>query len=241
MTCSLFRIAWVASILCLTLSAPLFLPGRLVAVIAQEQQPVDQKPVSDKPATDAAPQQPAPAPSAKPANKPKKVITNDDIKSSPFSSFGGLFYTNSGSINDCDAACFDQVHITASRGFDKNPNWRTDVLEQVDQVRSDGEWQAYLHDLYRAHNKICQLTFDKDDELRRSGNRRNLGPQEIAISDKYDEKMKAAQGELSELVAQQPVLQKKFAVRSYANAFASVQGTRMQGGFCSQARVIYLQ
>jgi hypothetical protein len=228
----MLRLAWIALLVCCAFGFPLFSPG---TVCAQEQ-PAEQKPPADKPATDASA-----ASSATSANKPKRVITNDDIRSSPFSTFGGLFYTNSGSINDCDAGCFDQVHLMGHLGLDKNPNWRTDVLRQVDQVRSDGEWQAYLHELYNAHNRICQLTFDKEDELRRSGNRRNLGPQEIAITERYDEKAKAAEADLSELVAQQPVLQKKFFSKPYANAFASVQGFRMRSGFCSQARVIYLQ
>jgi len=233
--------AFLALTLCGFHGLPLLLPASLLATAVQEQQADDKKPSPEKPATDSASQEPTVAAPAKPASKPKKVITNDDIKSSPFSSFGGLFYTNSGSINDCDANCFDQVHVMAHVGLEKNPNWRSDVLEQIDQVRSDGEWQAYLHELYNAHNKVCQLTFDKEDELRRSGNRRNLGPQEIAISEKYDEKMKAAQADLSEAVARQSASQKKFSGRPYANSFASLQGTRMQAGFCSQARVIYLQ
>jgi hypothetical protein len=41
-----------------------------------------------------------------------------------------------------------------------------EVLRQLDLVRSDSEWQAYLRVLYEAHNKMCHLTFDKADELR---------------------------------------------------------------------------
>jgi hypothetical protein len=176
---------------------------------------------------------------AKPASKPKHVITNDDLKPSAFASFGGLFYFSTGSINDCDSACFDQVHMMSPTGLEKNPNWRTQVLRDLELVRSSGPWQAYLHTLYGAHNKICQLTFDKQDELRRSGNARNLGPQEIAIAEKYEEQMKAAQDELNGEVARQSAEQKLFAEKPYANAFATVQGTRMMGGFCSQAKVIY--
>ena len=168
------------------------------------------------------------------------VITNDDIKPSPYSSFGGLFYMSTGSINDCDAGCFDQVRAMAMVNSETNPNWRRDVLRQLDLVRSDGEWQAYLHDVYRAHNKVCQSTFDKQDELRKSGGSfRNLGPQQIAITEKYDEQAKAAQDEVSAQVARQQQIQRKFADKPYANAFATIQGTRMMGGFCSQAKVIY--
>lgn len=175
---------------------------------------------------------------AKPA-KVKHVITNDDIKPSPYANFGGLFYFSTGSINDCDSACFDQVRTMATFNSDKNPNWRTQVLRELEQVRSNSEWQTYLRALYGAHNKICQLTFDKQDELRRSGNSRNVGPTEIAIAEKYEDQTKAAQNELNAEVARQSAEQKKFAEKPYANAFASLQGTRMMGGFCSQAKVIY--
>ena len=206
----------------------------------QEQQD-DKKGSADKAATDGGTQSPPAATTSRPADKPKRVITNDDLKSSPFSSFGGVFYTNSGSVNDCDAACFDQVRMMAQVDATKSPSWRTDLLRQLDVVRSDAEWQAYLHQLYDAHRRVCELTFDKADELKKAGNRRNLGPQEVAISDKYDEKMKNAQASLDAVVAQQSAMQRKFADHPYANSFATIQGTRMQAGFCSQARVIYLQ
>ena len=48
-----------------------------------------------------------------------------------------------------------------------------------------------------------------------------------------------AQAELSGAPARQFMLQKKFAGQRYANSFATIQESRMQGGFCSEARVIY--
>lgn len=225
----MLRVAYIAVVLWCACG---FLPGWAVFAAAQQQE--DKKPTTDKPAADGA----APAPAATP--KPKRIITNDDIKSSPYSSFGGLFYMNTGSINDCNASCFDQVRLLAQVDSEKNPDWREKVLQQLDLVRSDSEWQASLHELYDAHNKMCHLTFDKADELRRAGNTRNLGPQEIAITEKYDVQTKDVQAELAAAVARQSTLQKKFAEKPYANAFATMQGTRMQAGFCSQARVIYL-
>jgi hypothetical protein len=221
-----------------------FLPGFPVSLAAQEQQQdqkqQDQKPSAEKSAVNGAAQTSTTALTGKPASKPKHVITNDDIKPSPYSSFGGLFYMSTGSINDCDASCFDQVRAMTMVGYETNPNWRREVLRQLDLLRSDGEWQAYLHDVYTAHNKICQLTFDKQDELRKSGSTfRNLGPQQIAITEKYDQQSKAAQDELSAQVARQHQIQKKFAENRYATGFATIQGTRMMGGFCSQAKVIY--
>jgi hypothetical protein len=148
---------------------------------------------------------------------------------------------NTGSINDCDANCFDQVRTFARIDSEKNPNWRRELLQQIESVRSDSEWQSYLRDLYGVHGKVCQLGFDKSDELRRSGSTRNLGPLEIAISEKYDAKIKTTQSEISSEVARQPYIQKKFAEKPYADAFATVQSMRMRSGFCSQARVIYAQ
>jgi len=209
------RVALLVVILSSIASSSSVLTGSIVTAAAQEQQQDDKKEL---------------------AVKPKRVITNDDIKSSPFTGFGGLFYTNAGSINDCDANCFDQLRIFTQTNAEKNPDWRREVLEVV---RSDSEWQAYLNQLYEAHRKVCQLTFDKADELRKSGNARNLGPQEIAITEKYDLQTKTAQAELAAVVAQQSTMQKKFSDKLYANVFATMQGTRMRSGFCSPARVIY--
>lgn len=226
----------VAVIFCAT-GFPVLSPTNACAWTRQEQQPAR----TDKPATEGTAQE-LTTTQPKPAEKPKKVITNDDIKSSPYASFGGLFYFSTGSINDCDSSCFDQVRVlSGAYNSDKNPSWRREVLQQIELVRSNSEWQLYLRHLYDAHNQICHLNFDQQDELRRAGNVRNMGPQQIEITEKYDAKMKEARSELDGLVAQQPAAQKKFEDKPYAKGFAMMQATRMQGGFCSQAKVIYPQ
>jgi hypothetical protein len=205
---------------------------------SQSQSPDDKKSSDKNSTTTTAPAQSA---EAKPVVKPKHVITNDDIKPSPDSGFGGVFYTNSGSINDCNADCFDQVRSLSMVDAGNDLNWRRDVLHQIESVRSNGEWQAYLHELFNAHNKICQLNFDKSDELRRSGGTRNMGPQQVAITEKYDRSLGAAQAELSAAVARQSTEQKKFSGKPFANAFSSLQGAHMAAGFCSQSKMIFLQ
>jgi hypothetical protein len=204
------------------------------------QAPDEAKKTENGPVENSEAAQSAPPTAAKPATKPKQIITNDDIKSSPDSGFGGVFYVSAGAINNCDSMCFDQLRWTASPGGKENPNWRRDVLQQLDFVRSDSAWQGYLHELYRAHDAICQLTLDKQDELRRSGSTRNLGPHEIAIADKYDDKISAAQATLTSAVARESELRKRFADKPIASSFAMTQGVRMQGGFCSQSKVIFL-
>ncbi len=211
-------------------------PSRLpqLRLAAQEPAAVDKKSTPDKPAADPASQSPAPV-----APKPKKVITNDDIKSSPFVGFGGAFYVSAGSINDCDESCFDGVRVLSNTWIaGKDPGWRTELLRQIDVVRSDSEWQAYLRQLYDAHSDLCQLSLDRQDELNRSGNNRDLGPLEIAIAEKYDRKLDAARAALAHLVSQQSTLQRKFATKPYANAFANSQVVKMNAGSCSQRPVI---
>jgi len=176
-----------------------------------------------------------------PAAKAKHIITNDDIKPSASSGFGGIFYTSSGMINDCNSMCFDQLRPAGQSGREESLHWRQEVLKQIDLVRSDSEWQAYLHQLYDAHSKICQITLDQQQELRTAGYSRDLGPREIAIDEKYDQKSKDANNELSALVGQQMAHLTKFRDRPYAYSFGAMQMMRMHGGFCSASRVIYAQ
>jgi len=179
---------------------------------------------------------------AHPAEKAKHVITNDDIKPSPFADFGGRFYSTTGSINDCDASCFDQVHVLSHVDSSKGTtDWRREVLKEIDLVRSSGDWQGYLHQVYDAHSTICQLKKDRQDELNAGGMRRNIGAEEIAIAEKYDLKDKTAQNRLAALNAEQQSRQQIFRDKSYANAFATLQGTRMQSGTCAPIVIIYHQ
>jgi hypothetical protein len=70
---------------------------------------------------------------------------------------------------------------------------------------------------------------------------RNMGPQEIAITEKYEKKIKGEQDNLAELLARQAEMQKRFADKPYANSFATLQGNRKLTGYCSKARMIYPQ
>jgi hypothetical protein len=146
-----------------------FLPALPMSLAAQERQQQDQRPAADRPVGTARHRHPRPQrPGIRRADRGmSSPTTTSSLRRT--SSFGGLFYMSTGSINDCDAACFDQLRATAMVTSETNPNWRREVLRQLDVARSEGEWQAYRHDVYRAHNKVCQFTFDKQDELRRSG------------------------------------------------------------------------
>lgn len=207
----------------------------------QRQQQQDAKPApAEKPPADAAQQAPAtPAAPAKPADKPKKVITNDDLKSYGDGGSTGGFLTGFGPINDCNKSCFDQVRMFARVDAAENPNWKREALDGIDWVRRDTEWQRYLRDVYDVRRKGCQLASDKMQELARFADPRNVTPQEIAIDEKYDGKIKAAQAELETVRARQDALLKRFAANPYALQFATVQGMRLTSIYCPPITIFY--
>jgi hypothetical protein len=54
-------------------------------------------------------------------------------------------------INDCDRYCFENVRQLARAPSCSNPNWKRDLLQAIDRVRSDAEWQTDLRELYNVH------------------------------------------------------------------------------------------
>ena len=96
------------------------------------------------------------APAAKPPDKPKKVITNDDLKGSWQRRFG-VSPMEFGEVNDCDRNCFEKVRQMARVPTSVKPELETGSLQAIDQVRKDDEWQKYLRELYDVHLKFCQF------------------------------------------------------------------------------------
>lgn len=198
--------------------------------------PQDAKPLPpEKPAFDSPQQAPTlPAPPAKPAQKPKRVITNDDLKGSGAGAFR-FTPADFSQINDCDRNCFEQVRQLTHAFPAENPNWRRDLLQAIDQVRKDDTWQRYLRDLYEVHVKFCQVGNDKKDELARNADPRNVTPREIAIDEKYDLKFKEVQSELQAVYDRQASLQRKFG-GNYAYQFTVVQANRIHNAGCVSPR-----
>ena len=116
-----------------------------------------------------------------------------------------------------------------------NPNWKRDLLQAIDRVRSDAEWQTYLRELHNVH-LICQLGDEKREELDRDADLHNVTPREIAIDDKYDAKFKEVQATLQTLYYRQADLQKRFGANPFAFQFSIVQTSRIQNANCAQHR-----
>lgn len=215
------------------------LPTAASPIPAPEQQqqnpkpsPTEQKP-SDTPQLQPPAAPAAPALPAKPPDKPRKVITNDDLKGGGGSAFSPMEFSE---VNDCDRYCFENVRQMARVPAGSNPNWKRDLLQAIDRVRNDAEWQTYLRALYDVHLKFCQLGDEKREELNREADPHNVTPREIAIDDKYDAKFKEVQATLQTLYYRQADLQRKFGANPFALQFSMVQTSRIQNANCAQQR-----
>ena len=199
--------------------------GSSGAVSATAQQPQDSAASGSEQQSTVSGQQSVAATSEpdKPSSKPKKVYTNEDLKGSGANDNFGTSSAGFEHINDCNASCFDQVRAMAQVDTIANPNWRRDLLDAIELVRNDGEWQRFLRDYYTAQYKLCQLSNDRRMDLARNSDPHNVTLQEIAIAEKYDAKVKAAQDELQALRAREYPLQRKFLTNRMAYQFSTLQ------------------
>src|SRR5690348_16873058 len=92
-------------------------------------QPQEQKSSNDKQSQEAPTAQQSPEGTTR---KPKRVITNDDLKPARGGGFSGANFSE---IDDCDRRCFEQVRELARVSPASNPNWKHDLLHAVDTVR----------------------------------------------------------------------------------------------------------
>jgi hypothetical protein len=203
---------------------------------AQQPQADAKQPPSDEQQPGAPPPVAAlPAPQAKPARKPKKVITDDDLNGS--SGVGASFSRQDLSqINDCDRNCFEQVRKLAGVTPSLSPNWRRPLLQAIDEVRREAAWQKYLLDLYDVHVKFCAVGDEKREELSRYADPHNVTPREVSIEEKYDTKFKEMQSELQLVYERQGPLQAKFTANPFAFQFSRVQADRIKSANCMSPR-----
>ncbi len=158
------------------------------------------------------------------STKPHKIYTNDDLKGSGSNdNFGGSMPPGLDHINDCNTMCFDQIKAFSQVNTNSNPNWRHDALEAVELVRNDGEWQRYLRDFYSAQYRLCLLNYDRNKDMARTADPSNVTPQEIAVAEKYDVKLKEVQTELQTLRVRGAATQRKFITNRMAYQFAMLQ------------------
>jgi hypothetical protein len=160
------------------------------------------------------------------------VYTNDNLPASR-DDFNGVDFST---INDCNHQCFEQVRLLAHVSPASNPNWKRDLLQALDPVRKDSEWQGYLRQVYDAHLRFCQLGEEKREELARVADPENVTARELNVDDKFDARFREAQTSLQTLYLQQRPLQQKFAVNNFSLQFSQLQISRVQTAPCAQPR-----
>jgi len=220
--------AWcVALLLCFATGGFGLTPG-VTPIAWQQNDP--KRPSKEKQPPDSQQKQPS-TQAAKPAAKPKKVITNDDLAGSG----GGFGFSSAefSQINECDRNCFLNLQQSIRIDPAQNPHWRRDVLRAIDLVRKDAAWQRILRDVYDLHLKTCDLQAEKQEELAKSADPNNVTPQEVDIEEKYEVKFKELQEQLNAVRARQSTL-KGDAENPVVFRFRIDQENRLQGAPCAQ-------
>jgi hypothetical protein len=184
----------------------------------------------------SGPQQAAPhAPTvAKPAPRPKRVFTNDDLQGK-----GSILFPTQGDIgididqlNYCDRACFEQVRQAARIPAGASSQWKHDLLDGIEKIKADGQWQAMLVDLARMKDKYCQLGRDKNADLARHSDPRTVTGPELSIDDEYQRKFDALRDETAAVYGRSYVVAQKFS--GITQQFANLQQQRVMNASCVQ-------
>ena len=196
---------------------------------AQNQPPAPQPAAPSAPAAAPAKKDQAPAP--KPLRHARKVITDDDIQGigSIYKGGAGLDLTG---INDCDRDCFESVR-SAARIYPGGTEWKRDLLDAIDKVRSDAPWQRLLGDFGTVRGKFCSLEQQRNEELARISDPHNVTAGEISVEEKYNRLFKSAQADLLTLYDRAHFLKQAHASSALEMAFMDLQTNRIITASCA--------
>jgi len=193
---------------------------------AQNQPP----PPSAPAASLAAPAKKDQAPAPKPLRHARKVITDDDIQG-----IGSIYKGGGGpdlsGINDCDRNCFESVRA-AARIYPGGTEWKRDLLDAIDNVRSDGPWQGLLGEFGTVRGKFCSLEQERNEELARVSDPHNVTAGEISVEEKYNRLFKSAQADLLTLYDRAHFLKQAHASSALEMAFMDLQTNRIITASC---------
>ncbi len=206
----------------------------------------------DQPAPTAAPpqqpaQQPAnpPAPGGtpdgkqgqepgKPPAKKPRVINNEDLEGK-----GGILFPQTGrsaidlgGINDCDRNCFERVRSQAGIAAGTNLQWKHDLLQSIEKVREDAKWQATLAELARIKGEYCDLEAEKNEELAKRADPKNVTEAELSIDEEYQRKFQAVEQELMKAFADADAAMRDY--RGIIVPFLGIQRQRIVNATCYQ-------
>jgi hypothetical protein len=197
----------------------------------QPPAPVSPTPAQEASAPDSQPSQ-APqthAPAAKPPVD-HHVITNDDLKGG-----GSILYSQHtgidlSSINDCDRNCFEQVRTAARIPAGPSFQWQRDLLNGIDKIRADAEWQGRLSDLAQVKGRYCDLENAKNEDLAQNSDPKNVTEGEISIEEIYQRKFEALQSDLGSASARADAVRRNYS--GIVVGFMVIQQQRIVNATC---------
>lgn len=113
-----------------------------------------------------------PAVSAKPAAKPKHVITNDDLEphSSATNPGDEKFMPGSGSFLICGAPCEQEARNTLGVDADDEAEWRAQIVEARRDLAADTAWRGLLSQGFQQSNSYCIFLQQQSQQTAASGN-----------------------------------------------------------------------
>lgn len=230
----------------LTTTLALLLSAGAFSARAQEQpaQPASQEkaaPAADAQKSGADQKTNEPSSSGggqKPAEKPKKVITNDDIEGTGAALYPASAGVDFNKVNECDLYCVEQVRQAARIAPNASPEWKRALLTGIEKVQADGEWQARLGGIARVRAKYCDLEKERNIEMgRRNAPGVTITPEEINLEEVYARKFAAMQRELVAAYERADATQRKYS--GVVVQFMAIQEQRVSSAVCVQAPPVY--
>jgi hypothetical protein len=201
-------------------------PPQEKSASAAEAQNSDAAKKPDQPATPGTAQKPA-----EKTEKPKKVITNEDIEGTGAALYPASAGIDFNRINECDRLCVEQVRQAARIPPNASPEWKRTLLSGIEKVQGDGEWQARLGGIARVRAKYCDLEKERNIEMaRRNAPGVTITPEEINLEELYARKFAALQRELVAAYEHADATQRKYS--GVLVEFMALQEQRVSSAVC---------
>ena len=133
---------------------------------------------------------------------------------------------------------FEQVRQAGRIPPNASPEWKRTLLNGIEKVQADGEWQARLGGIARVRSKYCDLEKERNIELaRRNTPGVTITPEEINIEELYARKFAALQRQLVAAYEQADATQRRYS--GYVVQFMTLQEQRVSSAVCMQAPPVY--
>ncbi len=127
----------------------------------------------------------------------------------------------------------------AARIYPGGTQWERDLLDAIENVRNDAPWQSLLGDFGKVRGKFCMLEQERNEELARVSDPRNVTAPEISVEEKYNRLFKSAQADLLTLYDRAHFLKQAHATSGLEMGFMDFQTNRIVTASCNYVRQPY--